>query len=213
MRTRDAARALALTARRLWEAGLVAGVDGNLSVRLGPDRILVTPHGLPKSELTPGDMVETSLGGRHRRGFRRASSELDLHLRIYRQRPECGAVVHAHPPTATGFAVAGIPLATDVLAETIVLLGEVPIVPYAQAGTPALGDAVERFIAGRHGVLLANHGAVTWGRDLAMARIRMESLEHAARILFVARRLGRVRRLTRRQVAALELLREENRDG
>jgi L-fuculose-phosphate aldolase len=213
MRTRDAARALALTARRLWEAGLIAGGDGNVSVRLGPNRILVTPRGLLKSELTAGDMVEVSLDGRHRRGFRRASSELDLHLRVYRQRPACGAVVHAHPPTAIGFAVAGRQLDTDVLAETVILLGPVPIVRYAQTGTPALGDLVEPLVKAHHGVLLANHGAVTWGPDLAMARIRMESLEHAARILLTARQLGRVRRLTRRQIAALELLREGNRDG
>jgi L-fuculose-phosphate aldolase len=213
VRASDAARALALTARRLWEAGLIAGADGNVSVRLGPDRILVTPRGLLKSELTPGDMVEVALDGRHRRGFRHASSELDLHLRVYRQRPSCGAVVHAHPPTAIGFAVAGIPLDTDVLAETVILLGPVPIVRYAQTGTPALGDLVEPLVKDHHGVLLANHGAVTWGPDLAMARIRMESLEHAARILLTARQLGRVRRLTRRQVAALELLREGNRDG
>ena len=213
VRTSDAARALALTARRLWEAGLIAGADGNMSVRLGPDRVLVTPRGLLKSELTPADMVEVALDGRRRRGFRHASSELDLHLRVYRQRPSCGAVVHAHPPTAIGFAVAGIPLDTDVLAETVILLGPVPIVRYAQTGTPALGDLVEPLVKDHHGVLLANHGAVTWGPDLAMARIRMESLEHAARILLTARQLGRVRRLTRRQVAALELLREGNRDG
>lgn len=213
MRARDAARSLAVTARRLWEAGLIAGADGNISVRLGPDRILVTPSGLLKSELTAADMVETTLDGRRRRGFRRASTELDLHLRVYRQLPTCGAVVHAHPPTALGFAVAGIPFDADVLAETIILLGQVPIVPYAQTGTPALGDLVEPLVATHHAVLLANHGAVTWGPDLAMARIRMESLEHAARILFTARQLGRVHRLTRRQVAALELLRERNRDG
>jgi L-fuculose-phosphate aldolase len=213
MRARDAARALARTARRLWEAGLIAGADGNISVRLGPDRLMVTPRGLLKSELTPADMVEVALDGRRLRGFRRASSELDLHLRVYRQRPSCGAVIHAHPPTATGFAVAGIPLDTDVLAETVILLGAVPIVTYAQTGTVALGDRVEPLMASHHGVLLANHGAVTWGPDLAMARIRMESLEHAARILLTARHLGRVRRLTRRQVAALALLREGNRDG
>ena len=213
MRARDAARALALTARRLWEAGLIAGADGNMSVRLSADRLLVTPRVLLKSELTAGDMVEVALDGRHRRGFRRASSELDLHLRVYRQRPSCGAVVHAHPPTAIGFAVAGLPLDTDVLAETVILLGPVPIVRYAQTGTPALGDLVEPMVKDHHGVLLANHGAVTWGPDLAMARIRMESLEHAARILLAARQLGRVRHLTRRQVAALALLREGNRDG
>jgi L-fuculose-phosphate aldolase len=213
VRARDAARALALTARRLWEAGLIAGMDGNLTVRLGRDRVLATPRGLCKSELTADDMVEVALDGTRRRGFHRATTELDLHLRVYRQRPDCGAVVHAHPPTATAFGVAGVPLDADVLPETILLLGRVPLVPYAQPGTRALGDLVEPLVREHHVVILRNHGAATWGPTLDLARIRMESLEHAARILLSARQLGRVHRLTRRQVAALARLREGPRDG
>jgi L-fuculose-phosphate aldolase len=136
-----------------------------------------------------------------------------LHLRVYRRRPDCGAVVHAHPPTATGFAVAGEPIPGDVLPEVVLLMGEVPIVPYATTGTPALGDAAEPYLASHPAVLLANHGAVTWGADLAAARIRMESLEHAARILLAARGLGAVTRLTPEQIHALELVRGKPRDG
>lgn len=202
-RTRSAANDIVLCCRRLWEAGLIAGQDGNVSVRLAPDRVLITPRGALKAELTPRDLVEVSLAGAPRRGFRQATSELDLHLRVYRARPDCGAVVHAHPPAATAFAVAGEGIPGDVLPEVILLMGSVPVVPYATTGTPALGDALEPFLVDHVAVLLANHGAVTWGPDLATARIRMESLEHAARILMGARALGRVTRLTPEQISAL----------
>lgn len=105
--------------RRLWEAGLIAGADGNVSVRLDPDRLLVTPSGMLKRDIAAADLVEVDLAGRGLRGSRRASSELDLHLRVYRARPDCGAVVHAHPPTATAYAVAGEPIPADVLPELI----------------------------------------------------------------------------------------------
>ena len=201
MQAREAARQIVRCCRRLWEAGLIAGTDGNVSVKLGPDRLLVTPRGVPKSDLRGEDLVEVDLGGRRRRrGCRDATTELDLHLRVYRRREDCGAVVHAHPPTATGFAVAGQGLPGDVLPEIVLLMGEVPCVPYAVAGTPALGDAVEPYLSRHVAVLLANHGALTWGRDLTQARIRMESLEHGAKILLAARALGGVNRLTRDQI-------------
>lgn len=207
MRGREVAREIVRCCRSLWEAGLIAGADGNVSVRLGVDRVLVTPRGLLKSALRPEDLVEVDLNGHRRNGYREATSELDLHLRAYRRRKECGAVVHAHPPTATAFAVAGEGLPGDVLPEIVLLMGEVPCVPYATTGTPALGDAAEPLLARHVAVLLANHGALTWGQDLTQARIRMESLEHAARILLAARTLGRVSRLTREQIEALERMR------
>ena len=207
----DLARELVRCCRGLWEAGLLAGADGNLSVRYVPGRVLVTPRGLPKGELEPGDIVEVDLDGRHLDGCRQATTELDLHLRVYRRRPDCGAVVHAHPPSATAFALAGEAIPEDVLPEITLLMGDVPVVPYATPGTPALGDAVEPFLAGREAVLLANHGALTWGADLTQARIRMESLEHGARILLAARSLGRVTRLTREQTDALQRLRGSSR--
>jgi len=213
MRAQDAAREIVRCCRRLWEAGLIAGADGNISVRLGPDRLLVTPRGLHKADLTTRDLVEVTLAGSHRRGSRRASTELDLHLRAYRQHEDCGAVVHAHPPVATAFAVAGEPMPADVLPELILYLGQVPVAPYATTGTPALGDVVEPLLARHVAVLLANHGAVTWGPDLATARIRMESLEHSARIVLTSRLLGRTNRLSPDQVHALERLRGKPRDG
>jgi L-fuculose-phosphate aldolase len=197
----------------LRQAGLIAGVDGNLSVRLSHDRVLITPSGLPKAELRPDDLVEVDLAGTHRRGYREASSELDLHIRAYRQRSDCSAVVHAHPPAATAFAVAGEGLPGDVLPEIVLLMGQVPCIPHQTTGTPALGDAAEPYL-GRHcAILLANHGALTWGENLTQARIRMESLEHAARILLAARALGRVNRLSQEQIAALERMRGRSSHG
>jgi L-fuculose-phosphate aldolase len=213
MHRSDAAREIALCCRRLWQRGLIAGQDGNVSVRYRPDRILVTARGLLKAELAVEDMVEVDLQGRQVGGSRTATTELDLHLRVYRRREECGAVVHAHPPTATAFAVVGEGIPGNVLPEVAVLMGEVPLVPYATTGTPALGDAVEPFLDLHDAVLLANHGAVTWGPTLALARIRMESLEHAARILAAARVLGPITRLTPDQMTDLERLRGKPRHG
>ena len=200
---RAAGEAIVHCARRLWQAGLIAGADGNISVRLEPDLVLVTPRGLAKGELEPADLVTVSLAGEPRGGSRSPSTELDLHLRIYRHRHDVGAVVHAHPPTATGFAVAGEPIPEGVLPELECLLGTVPVVPYAKPGSPAVGEGVVPWLDGRGGLLLANHGAVTWGQDLGQARVRMETLEHAAKILLAARSLGKVTPLTAAQLAEL----------
>lgn len=194
--------------RRLYERGLIAGPDGNVSVRIGADRILVTPAGMSKVDVTIDDLVELSLEGKHLRGARRASSEVLMHLRIYQRRPDVEAVVHAHPPTATGFAVAGESFSSCVLPEMIFQVGWVPLVPYATPGTPQLADAFEPFVASHDAFLMANHGATTVGPTLTLAHQRMESLEHSARILLTARLLGRVNTLTAPQVEALVDLRK-----
>ncbi len=165
------------------------------------------PAGLIKGELEPDDMVEIDLSGRRVRGHRRPSSEIDMHLRILRRRPEVGAVVHAHPPIATGFSVAGEAFDACVLPELIFQVGWVPLVPYGTPGTAELGEQLEPYLTGYDALLLANHGAVTMGTTLADARIRMESLEHAAKIILTARLLGRVVELDRKAVERLEELR------
>jgi len=185
------ARRMALCCRQLAARGLIAGQDGNVSVRLGADRVLVTPRGLIKSLLTAADMVEVDLRGRKQRGRHNPTSELDLHLRILNRRADVCAVVHAHPPVATGFAVAGLDLREITLPELILQCGAVPLVPYGTPGTPELGDRLEPHLVGHDAWLLANHGAVTVGPTLDVAWIRMESLEHAARIMFAARALER----------------------
>jgi len=201
---REVARRIVLCCQRLAAQGLIAGQDGNISVRLAPNRILVTPSGLFKALLTPPDLVEVDLDGRKKRGRRNPTSELDLHLRIMQRRPDVVAVVHAHPPVATGFAVAGEGFDKLVLPELILLLGRVPLVPYGTPGTKELGDRVEPYLEGYDGWLLANHGAVTVGPTLDAAWMRMESLEHAARIIYAARMLGKVTELTSEAAARLE---------
>ena len=197
------ARRMAQCCRQLAERGLIAGQDGNLSVRLGRDRALVTPSGVIKALVGARDMVEVDLQGRKRRGRRNPTTELDLHLRILTRRPDVGAVVHAHPPVATAFAVAGQSFRIFVLPELILQCGQVPLVPYGTPGTPELGDCLEPHLAGHDAWLLANHGAVTVGRTLDAAWIRMESLEHAARIIWAARALGKVNELSPEAVARL----------
>jgi L-fuculose-phosphate aldolase len=199
---------MALCCRQLAERGLIAGQDGNVAVRVARDRVLVTPRGVIKALLAPSDMVLVDLAGRKWRGRCNPTSELDLHLRILRRRPDVAAVVHAHPPTATGFAVAGQGFETFVLPELILQCGRVPVVPFGTPGTAELGDRIEPYLAGRDAWLLANHGAVTVGATLDAAWIRMESLEHAARILFTARALGRVTELPPGAGARLEAQRD-----
>jgi L-fuculose-phosphate aldolase len=195
--------------RRLWTRGFVASNDGNISVRLGPDRLLVTPASVSKGFMTPDMMVVTDLDGTVVDGApgRRASSEIQMHLVAYRQRPDVAAVVHAHPPLSTGFAVAGIPLDRAVLAEVVTTLGSIPIAEYGTPSTRALADAVAPYVRAHDGLLLANHGALALGPDLFAAYYRMETIEHFARISLVARLLGREHLLSREEVGRLQALR------
>jgi L-fuculose-phosphate aldolase len=199
----EAAVGIVRTCRRLWQRGLVAGPDGNVSVRLADDRILVTGAGLSKGELTTDDLVELRLDGTMLGGTCRASSEVRMHLRIYEVRPDVGAVVHAHPPTATGLAVAGEDLMTPVLPEIILQLGGVPRLPFVVPGGEELAGSVAAAMRRHDAVLLANHGATTVGPTLLVAHQRMESVEHAARIILTARLAGRVTELTPEQRRAL----------
>jgi L-fuculose-phosphate aldolase len=189
--------------RRLYEKGLIAGPDGNISVRLSAGSILITPAALSKVDVTTDDLVEVSMDGVRISGYREPSSEVHLHVRLYTRRPDVQAVVHAHPPTATGFAVAGEGFESYVLPELVYQMGRVPLVPYATPGTPAVADAFEPFIAGHDAFLMANHGATTTGPSLLIAHQRMESVEHSARILLTARLLGRVTELSAEQAAGL----------
>jgi L-fuculose-phosphate aldolase len=193
--------------RRLHVRGYIASSDGNISVRLDPDRLLTTPAGISKGFMDPGVMVVTDMMGKVVAGPRKASSELLMHLEIYRQRPDVNAVVHAHPPLATGFAVAGIPLDRAVLAEVITTLGSIPIAEYGTPSTQELADAVRKYIKAHDGLLLANHGAVTVAPELFAAYFKMETIEHFARISLVARLLGGERLLSREEVTRLQSLR------
>jgi L-fuculose-phosphate aldolase len=193
--------------RRMYARGYTASNDGNISVRLGDDRLLMTPKSVCKGFMTPDMMCITDLNGRKLEGDRDPSSEMLMHLEVYRHRPDVRAVVHAHPPTATGFAVAGIPLDRAVLAEVLTTLGSIPIAEYATPSTSELPDAVRQYIKAHDGMLLANHGALTVGADLFSAYYKMETIEHFAKISLVARLLGRENLLAREEVHRLQELR------
>jgi L-fuculose-phosphate aldolase len=193
--------------RRMYARAYTASNDGNISVRLGADRLLMTPKSVCKGFMTPDMMCVTDLEGRKLQGDRDPSSEMLMHLEVYRQRPDVQAVVHAHPPIATGFAVAGIPLDRAVLAEVLTTLGSIPIAEYATPSTRELPEAVRKYIKAHDGMLLANHGALTVGADLFSAYYKMETIEHFAKISLVARLLGNENLIAREEVERLQALR------
>ena len=193
--------------RRMYARGYTASNDGNISARLDASRLLMTPKNVCKGFMDPAMMCITDLEGKKLAGERDPSSEMQMHLEVYRQRPDVNAVVHAHPPVATAFAVAGIPLDRAVLAEVVTTLGSVPIAEYATPSTRELPDAVRKYVKAHDGMLLANHGALTLGADLFSAYYKMETIEHFANISFVARMLGGERLLSRDEVLRLQGLR------
>lgn len=203
----DVRRDIVRVCARMYERGLIAGPDGNVSVRITYEHVLVTPAGFSKASVEEHDLVLVTLDGKRVGGKHEASSEVAMHLAIYRAREDVNAVVHAHPPMATAFAVAGIGLPANVLPELAVQMGEVPLVPYATPGTRALEDSMAPFLPNYDAFLLANHGATTVGCTLAEAHLRMESLEHCANILLTARMLGRVNALGDDDTRVLEAAR------
>ena len=200
-------KAMVEVGRRLYARGYTASNDGNISARLDDRRLLMTPKSVCKGFMSPDMMVITDLDGKKLAGDRDPSSEMQMHLEVYRQRPDARAVVHAHPPIATGFAVAGIPLDRAVLAEVVTTLGSVPIAEYATPSTKELPEAVRKYVRAHDGMLLANHGALTLGADLFSAYYKMETIEHFAHISLVARLLGGERLLSRQEVDRLQGLR------
>ena len=193
--------------RRLYARGYTASNDGNISLRLDDQRLLMTPKSVCKGFMSPEMLCITDLSGRKLAGERDPSSEMQMHLEVYRQRADVNAVVHAHPPIATGFAVAGIPLDRAVLAEVVTTLGSVPIAEYATPSTRELPEAVRKYVKAHDGMLLANHGALTLGGDVFAAYYKMETIEHFAHISLVARLLGGERLLSREEVLRLQGLR------
>src|SRR5437870_6703614 len=191
--------------RRMYARGYTASNDGKISVRLGGDSLLMTSKSVCKGFMSPDMMCVTDLDGRKLQGDRDPSSEMLMHLEVYRQRPDVQAVVHAHPPIATGFAVAGLPLDRAVLAEVLTTLGSIPIAEYATPSTRELPEAVRKYIKAHDGRLIANHGALTVGPDLFAAYYKMETIEHFAKISLVARMLGRENLISREEVLPLQV--------
>jgi L-fuculose-phosphate aldolase len=187
----------------MYERGLIAGTDGNVSLRLAEDRLLITPSGLHKGDIVEDDLVVVDGEGRVLKGERRPSSELLMHLLCYEVRPEVSAVVHAHPVHAVALAMAGVSLANCILPESCLSLGFILTAPYTTPGTEEVPRALRDLVARADAVLLDRHGSLTVGPTLTAAYNRLESVEHTARITHAARCLGEVHPLSERQVEKL----------
>lgn len=194
--------------KRMYDRGYVASNDGNISVRLSEDRLLVTVTGVSKGFLTPEQLVVIDYDGNLVSGRAKPSSEIKMHLMVYQERSDVHAVAHAHPPTATGFSVAGIPLAECLLPEVIVTLGSIPIVEYGTPGGMELVEPIRKYVHDYDAFLLENHGALTIGKDVISAYHKMETMEHFANIYLVAHMLGRVNTINDENVGKLLKLRE-----
>lgn len=205
-------RELCRVGRLCWERGLVGAAEGNLSVRLANGRILCSPSGHSKGHLEPADLSIVEEGGAWVSGPE-PSSELGLHLCLYGERTDCRAVVHAHPPAATAFALAGAPIPDDVLPEGVFVLGAVALAPFAFPGSEEVAARVRPFARTHDAILLANHGAVTVGRSLEEAYFRMETLERVAVVVAGALSLGNVNPLPADAVARLRAMRQRAKEG
>ena len=193
--------------KKIYQRGLVAANDGNLSVRVGENALWVTPTGVSKGSMTEDMLVKLDLDGNVLMGTRKPSSVVKMHLRIYRENPDVRAVVHAHPPAATAFACAGIPLDRPVLQEAVVQLGTVPVAPFALPGSQGVAESVAPYCRDYRGLLLEYHGAVTWGETMQQAHYRLECMEQMAQVTLHLRTLGCDRVMPPELVADLEGLR------
>ena len=197
--------------KRMYDSGFVAANDGNISVKLSETEVLTTPTGVSKGFMTPEMLVKVNMEGKviETTGAWQPSSELKMHLRVYKERPDVWAVVHAHPPYATTFAVARMPLNKPLIAEAVVSLGCVPVTEYAAPSTSEVPDAVAHYLEHFDAVLLANHGALAWGQDLLTAYHKLESVEFYAKLTFLSKQLGEAQELSKNQVDCLYEIRKK----
>lgn len=195
--------------KRAYACGYVASNDGNISARIDKKYVLITPTGISKGFMKMSDLIVVDMKGRIVNGKKKPSSEVFMHLQVYHERPDVNSVCHMHPPYATGFSVAGIPLDQDGLSEVIISLGKIPLVPYGTPGTEDFYKPLLPLLQQYDAFLLANHGALAVGSDVFNAYYNMETLEHYAHILFIAKQLGNVNTLNAEQVQKLAALREK----
>lgn len=191
--------------RRVYTNGFVAANDGNISVKINKDEILTTPTGISKGFMTPDMICKVNMKGEviSASGKYKPSSEVKMHLRVYKERPDVNAVVHAHPPYGTSFAIAGIPLVKPIMPEAVISLGCVPIAEYGTPSTDEIPDAISKYLQNYDALLLENHGALSYGQDLMTAYFKMESLEFYAKLTFISTMLGGPKELNEEQVDGL----------
>ena len=200
----EAKKAILDIGRRMYDKGFVASNDGNISCKVGPNTIWTTPTGVSKGFMTQDMLVKMDINGKILMGKWKPSSEVKMHLRVYKENPDVQAVTHAHPLVATSFAIAGISLDAAVLTEAVLGLGSIPVAKYATPGTDEVPDSIAPFVNTHNGVLLANHGALTWGKDIYQAFYRLESIEYYATILmYTGNIIGRQNLLSCDQVNKL----------
>ncbi len=197
--------------RRMWQQGWVAANDGNISVKLDENTFLATPTGISKSFIEPEKLVKINKNGELIEAIEgyKPSSEIKMHLRCYKERPDIEAVVHAHPPTATGFALAHKALDTYSLIECVIAIGAVPIAPYGTPSTEEVPESIAPLLPNHDVLLLENHGALTVGADLITAYYRMETLELWAKTSFVAQMLGGEKEISRNNIDRLISMRKD----
>lgn len=206
----EAKKAILEIGKRMYMKGFVAANDGNISCKVGPDTIWTTCTGVSKGFMTADMLVKMNFDGKVLLGNRKPSSEVKMHIRVYKENPDVLGVTHAHPPIATSFAIAGISLDKAVLPEAVVQLGTVPIAHYATPGTQEVPDSIAPFCKEYNGVLLANHGALSWGADVFQAFYRLESIEYYAQILmYTGNILGKQNELSGGQVRELMNIRQK----
>jgi len=203
----DARREIVEAGKRMYMRGYISGNDGNLSARTADNAIIATPSGISKGFMTEEILVRLDLDGNTLQGTMRPSSEIKMHLAIYRKSPKILSVCHAHPPVAATFAAAGVALDKPYLQESVMLLGVIPVAEYALPGSAELADGAAAFCCDYHGVLLEHHGVVTWGADVMQALYRMESVEYTATVAMYSEMLGFTRTLNEKRINELIAMR------
>ncbi len=193
----------------IYQKGFVVATDGNVSVKIGDNRLLTTPSGLCKGLLRESDLVVTDMGGKKVSGELEPSSEIRMHLRAYRERPDINAVVHSHPPISTAFSISGVRLAKCVLPEVVLTMGSIPTTEYATPTTDEGPEVIQPYIGEYDAMILDRHGALTVGATLQKAYEKLEKLEHCAHITLMARQLGKVNELSKEQVDKILTLRSK----
>ncbi len=181
--------------RRVWQRGMASANSGNISLRLGPGEVLITPTLVSKGFMRPEQLLVMDLEGEVLRGEGHPTSETPMHLRLFREREDIGGIVHAHPPFSTSFAVAGKPLDLHLVPEAVIFLGEVPLVPFQLPGSAELAESMLPFLNDYDAVLMQNHGVLCWGSDVEQAYHRLETVEFCAQVTFTAQLLGGAREL------------------
>lgn len=208
----EAKQSILEVGRRMYAKNFVASNDGNISCKVSENTLWCTPTGVSKGFMTDDMLVLMDTDGNVIRGNYKPSSEMKMHLRVYKENPEVKAVVHAHPPAATSYAIAGLPLNRAILTESVMGIGEIPLAPYAMPGTEEVPNSIAPFVNTHNGCLLANHGALTWAKDVMSAWMRMESIEYYALVsMYTQGLIGQVHELTCDQVD--RLIERRTRDG